>query len=216
MKTLKVTALMAITVIMTVGVLVSFNQIDIEAEETEEADFKSANDIRIQANFVFREGETQTSGFQTFKQISGFDPFKGNPEFELQGVVGQDKILLYEAADQIYYKDGDQQLTNFGQFDADIHLTKSDVPVRTFTYSKCDIVDYEVLTQFDKEEGWTTSKGFAIVDKFKIQCSGYHPHNPIYEMLNSVNSERTTTSTLDLESNTMWSDHNAFKSTPFQ
>ncbi len=183
------------------------------AEELEKKKYTTANEIEIHAVFEFREGIEETDGFQVYKQMGGFDKMSETPEFKLEGVVSSDKVMLYEAADMFQQRSNSPTAQhNFSEFDADIYLHQNGVTLRHFTYADCKITEYKVDTFFDKEEGWTTSKGFAIVDEFEFTCRGYDQNNPLYDLMKTNGYQVSTQSSLDLDNNIeTWADHPKFQ-----
>ena len=185
------------------------------AEEVDEKKYTSANDIAIHTVFTFREAVEESDGFQVYKQMAGFDLQTESPTFKLEGVLDSDRVYLYEAADMAYHR-GINSQHQYGQFDVDIYLHKEGMTLRHFKYTDCEISDYEVTTLFDKEEGWTTSKGFAIIDEFEFECSGYKPNNPLYDLMKTNGYKTSSQSSLELDNNMpTWEDHPKFKSVPF-
>ncbi len=185
------------------------------AEESEEKKYTKANNIEIHAVFEFPEGIEETDGFQVYKQMSGFERDSG-PKFKLEGVVNSDKAMLYEAAD-MFYERGMAAWSphKFSDFDVDIYLHQDGITIRHFKYADCDITEYKVDTFFDKEEGWTTSKGFATVDVFEFSCDGYEPNNPLYDLMKTNGYRVDIPSTSDLDNTQTWEDHPKFQSVPF-
>jgi hypothetical protein len=216
-KQKKVIAATTMTVLL--GLMISLTQeIQIYAEEDEKK-YTSANDIAIHTVFNFREGSMESDGFQVYKQMSGFARHAESPMFKLEGVVDSDKAYLYEAADMAYHRGDTDNQHKFALFEVDIYLHIDGVTLRHFSYKDCEVTDYAVTTLFDKEEGWTTSKGFAIVDEFVFECNGYKPNNPLYDLMktNGYTVESNSKSTLDLDSNLpTWESHPKFQSVPFE
>ena len=165
------------------------------------------NDVTIRTEFTFRDAVERSDGFQIFKQVSGFDRTSGSTAFNLAGAVNYDRMYLYEAADMTFQRGVTNIQHNYGQFDVDIYLQKDGTTFRHFEYSNCNIVDYTVDTMFDKEEGWTTSKGFTTIDEFEFECNGYMPHNPLFESMNAADRYKASTeSSMDLRDTQSWSD----------
>ena len=165
--------------------LVGMAQPQIFAEETEEKQYTEANNVAIHTVFEFRAGVEESDGFQVFKQMSGYDRNSESPAFKLDGVMDFDRPHLYEAVDMAYLRGLDSTRHKYGQFDVDVYLHKDGTTIRHFKYAYCSVSDYKVVTLFDKEEGWTTSKGFAIIDEFEFECSGYTPNNPLIDLMNT-------------------------------
>ena len=155
-------------------------------EEGEKASYKSANDIRISALFTADNGrQLLTDDFQVFEQKKGFDVTRENPQVELLGHMNENHALLYEVADRTYQlqRRGSVDTNSELTFDLNVVLHKDGTPLRNLAYNDCHIKNYAVDTLYDKEEGWTTSKGFALVDKFLLNCSGYNPQAPIMDIM---------------------------------
>jgi len=175
------------------------------AEETNEKQYTKANDVAIRTVFEFRAGIEESDGFQAYTQMSGFDRFE-SPTFKLEGVMDFDRPYLYEAVDMAFYRGISDKQHNFAQFDVDVYLHKDGITLRHFKYVDCSVSDYKVVTLFDKEEGWTTSKGFATIDEFEFECAGYKPNNPIYDLMKTNVYKADTESSLDLRDTQTWSD----------
>lgn len=203
--------------IVSLALLIGITQgTQILAEEADEKKYTNANDVTIHTVFTFREAVEESDGFQVYKQMSGFDRQTESPMFKLEGVVDYDRVYLYEATDMAYNRGITQTQHKYGHFDVDIYLHKEGMTLRHFKYSDCSVIDYQVVTLFDKEEGWTTSKGFAIIDEFEFECSGYQPNNPLYDLMKTNGYQVSTQSSLDLDNNIeTWEDHPKFKSVPF-
>jgi hypothetical protein len=176
------TIVLSAAVILSIVSITGFQFTEIIAEETEEKDYKFAEDVTITALFEFKDG-SELHQFEVFDQKSGFQA-RDTFVFELQKIVGETP-LLHKAADFSYkYRNspGEQKTDNV--FDAKIVLSQGGEQKRVFEYSRCFVNDYTVETLFDKEEGWH-GKGFAVVDEFEIQCMRYDPFNPVYEEMHN-------------------------------
>ncbi len=200
-------------IIASLAILVGITQVNqIVAEELDEKKYTSANDIAIHTVFAFREAVEESDGFQVYRQMAGFDRQSESPTFKLEGVVDSDRVYLYEAADMAYHRGIADSQHMYGQFDVDIYLHQEGTTLRHFTYTDCAVIDYEVITLFDKEEGWTTSKGFAIIDEFEFRCNGYTPNNPLYDLMKTNGYKVSSQSSLDLDNNVpTWEDHPKFQ-----
>ena len=186
--------------------LSGITQPQIFAEETEKKQYIQANNIAIHTVFEFRAGVEESDGFQVYKQTSGFDRDLESPAFKLEGVVDSDRPYMYEAVDMAFQRGVGDTQHKYGQFDVDVYLHKDGQTLRHFEYNDCSVSDYKVVTQFDKEEGWTTSKGFAIIDEFEFECSGYLPHNPLIDLIKNDGYHAETMNSLDLKNTQTWSD----------
>ena len=194
--------------VLTISLVTLFGmaQPQIFAEETDEKQYTKANDVAIHTVFAFREAIEESDGFQVFKQMSGFDRNSESAAFKLEGIMDFDRAYLYEAADMTYHRGISDIQHNYGQFDVDVYLHKDGVTLRHFKYADCMMTDYKVITLFDKEEGWTTSKGFATIDEFEFECSGYKPNNPLFNLMKTNGYKANTVSSQDLKDTQPWSD----------
>jgi len=197
--------LASVLIVSLVG-LSGIAQPQIFAEETEEKQYTKANDVAIHTVFEFRAGVEESDGFQVFKQMSGFDRNSESPSFKLEGVMDFDRPYLYEAVDMAFQRGVGETQHKYGQFDVDVYLHKDGQTLRHFTYSDCSVSDYKVVTLFDKEEGWTTSKGFATIDEFEFECSGYSPNNPLIDLMKTNGYHAEIISSSDLKDTQTWSD----------
>ena len=179
----------------------------ISAEETEKKQqYTRANYVSIHTVFTFRDAIEESDGFQIYEQVSGFDRVSDSPVFKLKGAVNYERMYLYEAVDMTYHRGLNTIQHDYGQFDVDVYLQKDGTTFRHFEYSDCNILDYKVTTLFDKEEGWTTSKGFATIDEFEFECNGYQPHNPLFDLMNAYSYKASTKNSIDLRDAQTWSE----------
>ena len=207
MTTIKKKFILASLLTVSLVTLFGVTQQQISAEETDEKQYVRGNDVTIRTEFTFRDTVEKSDGFQIFKQVSGFDRTSDSTVFNLAGAVNYDRMYLYEAADMTFQRGVTNIQHDYGQFDVDIYLQKDGTIFRHFEYSDCNIVDYTVDTMFDKEEGWTTSKGFTTIDEFEFECNGYMPHNPLFESINAADRYNASTeSSMDLRDTQSWSD----------
>ena len=173
-------------------------QAQTNAEETK-LDTNSVNDIELHITFHFREANEVVNTFKVFDTLSsGFDRTKGLT-FMLEGVVGGDRPILYKAIDETFYH-GKNVQHDFSEFDVDIILQQGEQQYRKFTYSDCQIKNYNVFTEFDKEETFSGKTKFAIVDKIEFDCRGFAMGNPSYDnMLEEQKAERMAKDLENLE-----------------
>ena len=204
MKTIQAWNILASVLVISL-VTLSIAQPQIFAEETDEKQYTKANDVTIHTVFDFRAGIEESDGFQVYKQISGFSNSESST-FRLKGIVDSDRAYLYEAADMAFKRGISNVQHMYGQFDVDVYLQKEGIILRHFKYVDCSILDYKVTTLFDKEEGWTTDKGFATIDEFEFGCSGYKPNNPLFDLMKTDGHKADTDSSLDLKDTQTWSN----------
>lgn len=183
-------------VVLSIASITGFQLTEIIAEETEDAGYEFAEGLKITGVFKFRDG-TEVYPFEVFNQETGFKN-RETYVFALEKIVGQTP-LLHKAADLSYhYRNSPQEQKINYEFDASIVLSNGGDQKRVFDYSRCYVSDYEVSTDFDKEEGWM-GKGFAVKDNFEIACSSYEPLNPIYESMNAITEKATAKSSMDYQ-----------------
>lgn len=193
----------AIAVIATVIVVLG-HQDYVVAEEKEKHKF--ADNVAIHTVFTFRQGVEESDSFQVFTQKNGFDRVRGSAEFELRGTLDTNRMILYDAADTTFYRGLHDQNHDYAQFDVDVYLHRDGTTLRQFHYEDCRVVDYHVITEYDKEEGWM-GKGFAVEDKFKFQCNGYQPVNSLTDLAktNGFTAPEKTMSSSELKDTSSWS-----------
>ncbi len=181
--------MIAVSVLAGLAVVIQMQpQISAQGDD-ERQQYVRGNDVSIHTEFLFRNSVETSDGFQIFQQSSGFDRSADSPSFRLIGAVDYDRVHLYKAADMTYHRGLGTVQHDYGQFDANVYLQKDGVTFRHFEYSDCRIIDYKVDTMSDKEEGWTTSKGFTTVDKFDFECNGYAPHNPLIDSADASDAD---------------------------
>lgn len=149
-------------------------------EKIKESD--SVNDVSLLAVFHFRERNETVETFKVFDtQSSGFDRTKG-VTFRLEGVIGGDRPLLYKAIDKTF-EFGRNVNNDFSEFDVDVIFHNDSSAYRKFLYSDCQIRNYNVFTEFDKEETYQGKTKFAYIDKIEFECRGFKLSNPSYEKM---------------------------------
>ena len=202
----KTSTLIAISVaILALVSTIGFEITTIFAEDTEEKGYKFARDTSITGIFEFKSGEIQVAEFEVFEQENGFDR-TDTPTFELWKVVESDTPILHFAADKSQQHSGTSQLShNYEDFNVNILLAQGGIIVRELQYNDCEITNYQIETEFDKEEGWLGKVGFAVVEIYEFECDGYAPYSPIYNDMKKIESVKTTSS-LDLRETNTWSD----------
>ena len=202
-KTMSVVAL-SVVATLAIASVTGFELEEIIADESTEKKYTMANDVEIIGLFSYADNTSELIEFQVFDQESGFDRATESAVFEVFKELNDQSPLLYKAADMSWKYNSIPGMDYMTEFDATILLAQGGEIIRQFEYSYCNVDEYEVKTLFDKEEGWTTSKGFAVIDEFTVQCDGYEPVNPTYEDTNAV-KKADTTNTLDLlEERALW------------
>ncbi len=158
-----------------------------------------ANGLRVMTTFTYNNG-VETLEFPIFRQ--GDVLSKANPTFELEGIVG-DYPLLYKRTDdnlKLQSVSGANLMTEL--FEVDVNLVNGEI-VRGFNYSKCRVVDYVVASDMNKEESYIKGQ-FALENTFDFECQGYHPNNPMYDIMLNPYTKAETISTNDLRNTDDW------------
>lgn len=155
--------------------------------------------LRVITTFTFNNGVEKLE-FPIFKQGNVLS--RANPTFELEGIVG-DYPILYERVDEnlrIQSVSGANLMTEL--FDVDVNLINGEI-VRGFNYSNCRVIDYDVGSDMNKEENYIKGH-FALENTFEFECQGYHPNNPMYDVMFNSYQKSDTLSTMDLKSTDDW------------
>lgn len=165
----------------------------------EEKKSTSVNDVELHAIFYFRERNEVVDTFKLFDTLSsGFDRTK-SLNFKLEGIVGGDKPMLYKAVDTTF-NHGRNQNHEYSEFDVDVIFQHKGQPYRQLTYSDCQVKNYNIFTEFDKDKNYNGNSKWAYVDKFEFECRGFTPVNPAYEyMLKMENKQKTAEALKNLD-----------------
>lgn len=151
-----------------------------------------AEGVYPQVTFEFREA-TVTYDFQGYTQVTGLFDNRNNgvlrvsqPEFKLERIVG-DTPYLHRAVDQSWQYNGRATAIEYPYrlFDITVEFMQGGQSIRTLEYGDCSIKDYQIRTEFDKEEGYTTGgkTGFAVLETYTIVCNGYNPVATTYDAM---------------------------------
>ncbi len=155
----------------------------------------SVNDVALQAIFHFRERDEVVNTFKLFDTMSsGFDRTKA-VHFKLEGVIGGDKPVLYKAIDYTFTH-GINQNHDFSEFDVDVIFHHDEIAQRQFTYSDCEIKNYNAYTEYDKEETYNLKTSFVYLDKIEFECRGFALGNPLYDAMIQAETEQKTADAL--------------------
>lgn len=149
-----------------------------------------AEGVYPQATFKFKEAIV-TYDFQAFNQVNNLFGIMSNgvarstsPEFTLQRIVGETPYL-HEAVDQTWQYQGRTTALEYPYklFDVTVEMIQAGKAVRVFEYGDCQLTNYKVSTEFDKEEGYTTGgkTGFAVMETYTFICNGYNPVAVTYD-----------------------------------
>ncbi len=210
------TTIAAVSIIATLALasIAGFQLNEIVAEETsEKKGYTFAENTKITAVFSFRDG-TEIADFEVFEQKTGFN-LKQTPVFVLERIVGSTP-MLHKVSDMAHKYSVSFQNHNYQDFDVTILLAQEGNVIRQYDYTSCDITNNVVKTLHDKEEGWNTSKGFAVIDKYEFECFGYTPYSPIYQEMTNNEKQSNTVSSINMEEpKEFWYDHIKYKNLPF-
>ncbi len=123
------------------------------------------------------------------------------PTLELRGIVG-DYPMLYNHVDDNLTLQGIVGTHNRELVDIDVNLVSDGEIIRGLNYVNCRPIDYIVSTETNKEESYVKNK-FALENIFDFECQGYHPNNPMYDIMFNV-EKANTPSTNDLRNTDDW------------
>ncbi|HXV38870.1 MAG TPA: hypothetical protein VD699_04795 [Nitrosopumilaceae archaeon] len=159
----------------------------------------SVNDITLKTAFHFREGTEYINTFKNFDTMSsGFDRTKPL-SFKLEGVIGWDRPILYHAIDQTF-EQGKIGNLDYSEFDVDVIFQHGDQSFRQFSYGDCQIKNYNVYTEYDKEETYNEKTKFVYLDRIEFDCRGFALGNPTYEkMLQDKKAEKISEALKNIE-----------------
>ncbi len=160
-------------------------------------------DLQIRAIFHFNQGTSLVDSFHIFLQNPGAYTFSGDRSFQLIGGISPDKFMLYHVTDNSHHLRHDDNVASaYRDFDVEVMLMNEGTTYRHFSYTDCNVEDYNITTLFDNEE--TFSKKdlvFVVADVFSFGCEDYHPHCPFCEdLMNPETRDPTTKSSSDYQS----------------
>ena len=158
----------------------------------------STNNIGIRAAFHFPAGEEVIDSFKAFStKNTGFDKNRGVVTVELQGLISNDKPLLYTAIDKAYVLGTGKSIQHdFKIFDIDVLFTHGEQNYRIFSYENCIVKNYNIDTLFDREETYMAKIKFAYVENTEFQCEGLQIWNPTYEKMKKDQVDEITADAL--------------------
>ena len=182
-------------------------------EEKAKGLYKMADSTQVVATFEFRDG-VETVNIPDFSQDTDLTD-TSRPTFSFTKIVG-DTPLLHEATD-VFQKFMGRDASyphHFNDFESTVDIYHDGKHVRSFEYADCKINSYKVETLSDKEEAYN-GKGFAVVEDYTVECTGYTPHAIDYDAM--IESKTTTTNTLSsldlLEQRAIWEQRHGIEST---
>ena len=158
----------------------------------------SSGNIGIRAVFHFPAGQEVIDTFKSFTtKGTGFDRNRGVLPIEFQGLISNDKPLLYEAIDKAFYIGTNKHVQHdFKIFDVDVIFSRAAQNYRMFSYENCIIKNYNIDTLFDREETYMAKTKFAYVENIELQCEGLQMWNPTYEQMKKDKTAEFTADSL--------------------
>ncbi|MCV0401841.1 MAG: hypothetical protein K5777_07695 [Nitrosopumilus sp.] len=157
---------------------------------------------------MFKQSEVLTTTEDVFIKVPGKstsdDNFSGKstyPTLELRGIVGN-YPMLYNFVDENRKIQGVGGTSNKDLADIDISITSGDEVIRSFNFVHCRAIDYIVETDPNSEESYVKNK-FALENIFDFECQGYHPNNPAYDAMFTLEKSNTQSSS-DLRNTDQW------------
>ena len=207
---LSMNALIAVVAIASIVMISGVTEAPMVVADEEKAQglYKMADSTQVVATFDFRDG-VETVSIPVFNQETDLTDVN-RPTFTFQKIVG-DTPLLHKATDvfQKFMGRDPGYPHHFNDFETIVDIYHGGKHVRSFEYADCKINSYMIGTQFDKEEGYYGKTGFAIVEDYEVECTGYTPHAIDFETMieeEYTNHKTTTTiSSLDLlEQKSVW------------
>lgn len=154
-------------------------------EKKTEKKSTAVNDIELVAVFHFGQKVETIKTFALFDTMSsGFDRSKPL-NFKLEGIVGSDRPLLYRTVDMTF-KHGKNFQDNFSEFNVDVIFQNGEKKHRQFTYTSCQIKNYNMFTEYDKDKNYNGNSKWAYVDKFEFECRGFQLGNPAYDRMSDA------------------------------
>src|SRR5574338_348693 len=150
------------------------------------------NDVTVRAVFDFSAGQETIDSFKMFDTgNTGFNKDRGVVNFVLQGVVSDDRPLLYEAVDTAF-STGAKSQNDFKIFDVDVMFTHGDKPYKVFSYDNCIVKNYNITVYYDRDETFIGKFKWPYVDKFEFECVGVTMWNPTYDQMLKDQADQAT------------------------
>ena len=163
-------------------------------------EFPTVNDVHAVATFTFANGQ-EIIDFPLFEQSNIL--VRSNPTFELKGIVSNSPLLYHAVDENLKLQSLSGANLSLDLFQVDVDLMVGNEVVRGFNYTNCRVTDYVIESERDKEDGYF--KGFALENTFEFECLGFHPNNPVYDLMsNGHDKSSNTLSTKDLRNTAQW------------
>jgi len=147
--------------------------------------YKYAEDVRTFVTFQYDNGIERIE-FPVFEITNGFGESDGAPEFKVEGILSS-YPLLNDAIDKSRKSFGLSSGYNT-DFNAKVEfirgtLLDGEKLLRAIDYNDCIVSSSKIVTQYDKEEGFTGKRGFVLVQQNSFSCEGMNPINSAYDQL---------------------------------
>ena len=205
----------AILSIASLAGVVQFN--DITAEGVDREGYKFAESVDVVAVFEFNGGEIEIVPVEVFNfSTDALDTEDNSPNFELKSIVGETPYLHKQVEKARHYNGAEANVQYPHQY-FNVEVVMGNVETgkvyRTVDYRQCEITGYNIETLHDKEEGWTTSKGFAVTEAYTFDCHGMDLLNPTLDELYEKYDKADAPSTMDMvQPDETWENHPKFQS----
>ncbi|MGI0082050.1 MAG: hypothetical protein ACREAF_00925 [Nitrosopumilaceae archaeon] len=196
MKKSNLQKIAALTIFATILLIPAIKPTQTLAQEEPQLDTDSVNEVGLKVIFHFREADEIVNSFKVIDTVSsglssGFDRTK-QPTFRLEGVIGWDKPLLYKAIDTTSVVGDDVRTNDWNEFEVDVKFQRGEQTYRQFSYIDCRVKNYNVFTEYDKEESYNQKTDFAYIDRIDFECRGFSLVNPTYDKIMKDRVDETT------------------------
>ena len=144
-------------------------------------DYAFAEDVRTIATFDFETGSERIE-FHAFELDSGYaEGENAGPSFSVERTLDFFPLLGKEIDNA--RKTSSIHTSYNSDFDVGVEFINSEKILRNLDFTDCRVTGSEIVTQFDKEEGFTGKSGFALVQQTNFSCAGLNSDNSAYDEL---------------------------------
>jgi len=145
-------------------------------------DHKFAEDVRTIATFDFDTGSERIE-FHGFELDTGYaETSSAGPSFTVERTLDYFPLLEQEINNS---RNISALHTSYNSdFNVDVEFVNSEKTLRNLEYTNCHVTSMNIVTQSDKEEGFTGKSGFALVQQTGFTCAGMTSYNPVYDERN--------------------------------
>jgi len=141
-------------------------------------DYAFVEDVRTIATFDFETGSERIE-FHSFELNSGYAEGKNaGPSFSVERTLDFFPLLGKEIDNA--RKTSSIPSSYNSDFDVDVEFINSEKILRNLDFIDCRVTGSEIVTQFDKEEGFTGKSGFVLVQQINFSCAGLNSNNSAY------------------------------------